>query len=136
MAHRRHLDSSKRGELAICSFFKLLVGVYLSDLTSEDRGNFMYAPGGHHAVAKFFREAAPEILPEHGIDALFKELREVDVGPLRQLLVKPGDVIFAHALLPHSIAANNFRERPVLYLRIGEYVQKGLVALSDVEHEM
>lgn len=134
-----HIDGTwiaeSENSLKSIPFFKLLVGVYLTDLTSEDRGNFMYAPGGHRAVASFFRTAASDILSKHGVGAVFKALSEVDVGHLKQLLVKPGDVIFAHALLPHSIASNSFKERPVLYLRMGEYRNKGLAALSDIEHE-
>lgn len=111
-------------------FFRLLVGVYLSDLVKPERGNLIVHPKGHHAVAAHFRSIPPDSVLDVG--EAVRDLSRIELPPALQILAEPGDIIVAHPLLPHSIAANKGPDRPALYLRLGRLTSRGLPTLSDI----
>ena len=129
-----HIDGTwlarEQQSFAPIPFFRLLIGIYLTDLSQPDRGTFIIHPRGHHDVAHYFHELANGAEP--GVEEAFGSLGLISVPPELQLLAQPGDVICAHPLLPHSIAANHGSDRPVLYLRFGEPKYRGISALRDV----
>lgn len=114
-------------------FFKLLIGVYLTDLTRPERGNLMVSSGGHKVVADFFRKAGADICKNPR--KAFHDLYSVPIADLQPVLVNPGDIVVAHALLPHTISVNNGPDRPVVYFRLGNYSRSGYAALSDIWSE-
>lgn len=114
-------------------FFKLLVGLYLTDLTAEEYGNLVVSPGGHKIVADFFKNNGQEICDEP--KKAFERLYAEKIPDFQSVLVEPGDLIVAHTLLPHSISINNGPDRPVIYFRLGEYRESGYPALSNLWHE-
>jgi hypothetical protein len=80
------------------SNFTALLGVLLSDLPTDSAGNFTVWPGSHLKHERYFRE--------HGPESLMKGMPPVDIGPPKQLTGRAGDVIVAHYLLAHAVAAN------------------------------
>ncbi|WP_051343673.1 hypothetical protein [Alicyclobacillus herbarius] len=74
--------------------FTMLVGVYLSSVRQENAGNFTVWPGTHRIFEKYFRE--------HGAESLLDGMPKVDMPKPLQLMVEPGDVVFAHYELAHA----------------------------------
>jgi hypothetical protein len=98
----------------------LLVGVYLTEVSGPNEGNFVVWPGSHRRFARFFRELdAPRFLEAHGAEALLARICAFDAGAPRQLEVHPGDAILAHHLLGHGVSDNlGERTREAVYFRL------------------
>lgn len=107
--------------------FSLLVGVVLSDVRSAQDGAVHYQPGGHQTMADWFRtqwslgmteQVPPEVDQERGVP----------------LLGTPGDVLFMHHLVPHSVGRNLTPfPRVMAYFRVSHPAHVGhrLEALRD-----
>jgi ectoine hydroxylase-related dioxygenase (phytanoyl-CoA dioxygenase family) len=78
--------------------FTALAGIFLSDLPNENAGNFTVWPGSHVNHAEYFRH--------HGPQSLTAGMPTIDIGPPRQITAHAGDIILAHYLLGHGVAAN------------------------------
>ena len=98
--------------------FGLLVGVYLTDAQSEDCGNFTVFPGGHRQLESVFRsEGARAIFRNENGRIITPE--NMELPEPKQLLVRAGDVVIAHPLLPHRAAPNlSPNIRVAIYFRI------------------
>ncbi len=129
-----HIDGTwiakKNNSFAGIPFFKLLVGVFLSDLTQAENGNLMISPGGHLSVQDFFKSLSPEDL--NNPVKVFEKLSKIEIPHLIPILAEPGDIIIAHCLLPHNIDHNQGNERRALYFRLGAYETDGYRALSNL----
>lgn len=91
----------KEGTLAS---FTALVGIFLTDVTRENAGNFTVWPGSHLKMEAHFRE--------HGIDRLLDGVTPpVGEGEPHQILARAGDAVIAHYQLLHG-AATNVSPRP------------------------
>ena len=77
--------------------FTALACILLSDLPRADAGNFTVWPGSHLVHERYFRE--------HGADALLQSPK-LDLGEPTQVTGRAGDLVIAHYLLGHSVAAN------------------------------
>jgi hypothetical protein len=78
--------------------FTALAGIFLSDLPDENAGNFTVWPGSHLKHAEYFRQ--------HGPQSLTGGMPAIEVGPPRQITGHAGDMVLAHYLLGHGVAAN------------------------------
>jgi hypothetical protein len=78
--------------------FTMLAGVLLSDLPDEYAGNFTVFPGSHDRFGAWFRD--------HDPIEMAGGMPPVEHGQPRQVTGKAGDVVFAHYLTCHGIAAN------------------------------
>jgi len=78
--------------------FTALVGVYLSDVTTVDAGNFTVWPGSHHLYEDYFRV--------HGPQSLLEGMPSVALPEPVQVRARPGDAVISHYQLGHSIAPN------------------------------
>ena len=78
--------------------FTMLVGVFLSRVSSDFAGNFAVWPGSHTLYGAHFQA--------HGAEALLDGMPRVDLPAPKQLRVEPGDVVLAHYLLGHGAALN------------------------------
>jgi hypothetical protein len=78
--------------------FTALACVLLSELPGPYAGNFTVWPGSHRQHAEWIRK--------RGFRALLDGQPKVDYAPPVQIVGKPGDVVIAHYLLGHSVAAN------------------------------
>lgn len=93
---RWHIDGMDKRTAAP---FSLLVGIMLSDADHEDMGNLAVYPGTHVDVAeKIKRDGAGWVAGAAPRPPLSK-------GP-KQVLLKAGDVVVAHPLLPHRVGVN------------------------------
>ncbi|MEV6598810.1 phytanoyl-CoA dioxygenase family protein [Actinoplanes sp. NPDC051346] len=107
--------------------FTLLAGVVLSPISAPDAGALHYVPGGHLAMAEWFRsewslgmteQVPPHIGTQHG----------------EPVLAQPGDLLLMHHLVPHAVGHNASSEpRVVAYFRISHerHHQQRLDALRD-----
>jgi hypothetical protein len=77
--------------------FTALAGVFLSDTTVPDSGNFIVWPGSHELLAAHFRQ--------HGPASILSGLPPLGVEP-RPLLVRAGDAVLAHYALAHTGGPN------------------------------
>jgi ectoine hydroxylase-related dioxygenase (phytanoyl-CoA dioxygenase family) len=77
--------------------FTALACVLLSDVPRPDSGNFTVWPGSHLVHERYFRE--------HGAQALLQSPK-LDLGAPAQITGRAGDLIIAHYLLGHTVAAN------------------------------
>lgn len=78
--------------------FTMLVGILLSDVTTDLAGNFTVWPGTHHQYESYFRE--------HGPDSLLNGLPPIDMPEPIAVKGRAGDVILAHYQLAHGIGPN------------------------------
>ena len=78
--------------------FTALAGVLLSELPSQNAGNFTVWPGSHVKHADYFRR--------HGPHSLLEGMPNIDIGPPLQITGRAGDVVLAHYLLGHGVAPN------------------------------
>jgi hypothetical protein len=91
--------------------FALLVGIFLTEVKSEYAGNFTVWPGTHLVLEKHFCERG-KIARSEGMPA-------VPLGEPKQLLAKPGDVVFCHYELAHTAAANiSGADRIAIFFRL------------------
>jgi hypothetical protein len=78
--------------------FTALIGVFLSDATVPDAGNFVVWPGSHRLLEAHFRQHGPT-----SITGAFPSLPLPQPRPLRG---RAGDVVLAHYALAHTAGPN------------------------------
>jgi Phytanoyl-CoA dioxygenase (PhyH) len=78
--------------------FTALLGVFLSDVTGPDAGNFTVWPGSHRVLEAHFRA--------HGTAAISARFPSLAPTSPRPLLGRAGDVILAHYALAHAASVN------------------------------
>ena len=89
----------------------ILVGVFLTSVTTEFAGNFTVWPQSHHVYENYFRERGPQAMGE--------PMPAVEVGEPLQLLSGVGDVVLAHYHLAHAAAVNTSDvDRIAIYFRV------------------
>lgn len=97
--------------------FTALAGILLNDLPDENAGNFTVWPGSHLKHADYFRK--------HGPRSLLEGMPQSDIGPPRQITGRAGDMVLAHYLLGHGVAAN-----------VSPYIRyMCFFRLSSIDHE-
>lgn len=98
----------------------LVLGVFLTGAASAQRGNLAVWPGSHHTLARSCRGLdLSGLLAREGGEGLRARIEAVPLGPGRQLLVEPGDVVVLHHLTAHGAAANlSFQVREAIYGRV------------------
>jgi hypothetical protein len=78
--------------------FTALLGVFLSDVTGPEAGNFTVWPGSHQVMEAHFRQ--------HGTSAIVDGFPALPLGKPRPLLGSAGDVVLAHYALAHGVTPN------------------------------
>ncbi|MFM9542566.1 phytanoyl-CoA dioxygenase family protein [Streptomyces turgidiscabies] len=107
--------------------FSLLVGVVLSDIRDPDGGALRYLPGGHQAMARWFRS-------EWSLGVTEQVPPQIDTESGTAFLGKPGDVLLMHHLVPHAVGRNHTSTpRVMAYFRVSHpsHTQRRLEALRD-----
>jgi hypothetical protein len=93
-----HLDGTYGEVPGHVSSFTMLAGVMLTDVPTEDSGNFTVWPGSHHPIEAYARERGPRILTQGR--------PQLPLPAPHQVTGRAGDVVLAHYLLPHCAAEN------------------------------
>lgn len=89
----------------------VLLGVFLTPVSSEFAGNFTVWPGSHNVYESYFRERGPRAMSEPPPTP--------EIGQPVQLMCGVGDVVLAHYQLGHAAAVNTTdRDRIAVYFRI------------------
>lgn len=89
----------------------ILVGVFLTPLTTAFAGNFTVWPGSHNVYEDYFRE--------RGTRAMSEPMPTPEVGEPHQLTCGVGDVVLAHYQLAHAAAVNTSdNDRIAIYFRV------------------
>ncbi|MFJ2186706.1 phytanoyl-CoA dioxygenase family protein [Kitasatospora sp. NPDC087861] len=107
--------------------FSLLVGVVLSDVTDPQGGALRYQPGGHLAMAEWFRT-------EWSLGITEQVPPDLDARAGTPLLGQPGDPLLMHHLVPHAVGRNLGPEpRIMAYFRVehSDHGRRRLQALQD-----
>ena len=80
--------------------FTALVGVFLTDVSTQFAGNFAVWPGSHRLMEAYFQQ--------HGLDELLNEGRtpKLDYGEGVQIEARAGDALIAHYQLLHGVTMN------------------------------
>lgn len=112
--------------------FSALVGAFLTDVSSEDAGNFTVWPGSHLKMQDYFRE--------HGTDIITRQSKTppIERGEPLQVKVRAGDAVIAHYQLLHSVAGNHApRPRYTTFFRVKhpEHEAHKLECLCDLWRE-
>jgi hypothetical protein len=105
-AHRRavvpHIDGMYAPDNGVPAgtlmHFTALLGVFLSDVTGPDAGNFTVWPGSHQLLQTHFRQ--------HGTAAISAEFPPLAPLQPRPLEARAGDVVLAHYALAHAASVN------------------------------
>jgi ectoine hydroxylase-related dioxygenase (phytanoyl-CoA dioxygenase family) len=98
-----HIDGMSYGANGVAPgtlfHFTALLGVFLSDVSGPQAGNFLVWPGSHQVLEAHFRQ--------HGV-ALLAGGAFPSLGTLapRPLTARAGDVVLAHYALAHGVAPN------------------------------
>ncbi len=91
--------------------FTLLVGIFLSEVSSEFAGNFTVWPGSHLLLEQHFRQRGPSAMKEG--------MPQIPLGNPEQLLCSPGDVVVCHFQLAHAAAVNtSSNDRYAVFFRL------------------
>jgi ectoine hydroxylase-related dioxygenase (phytanoyl-CoA dioxygenase family) len=91
--------------------YTLNIGIFLSDVVAEDRGNFVACPGSHIEVARYARQ--------HGVEGINEALRGRTYPRRRQLLVKAGDAVLCHYNTVHARQWNSTADiRYAVFFRV------------------
>lgn len=89
----------------------VLLGVFLTPVSTEFGGNFTVWPGSHYIYESYFRE--------RGRRAMSEPLPTLELGEPVQLMCGLGDVVLAHYQLGHAAAVNvTDGDRIAVYFRI------------------
>jgi hypothetical protein len=110
--------------------FTALVGVFLSDATEPDRGNFTLWPGSHHLLEAHFRR--------FGLEGLMGAFPQIALPSPRPLLAKAGDAVLAHYQLAHGVAPNRGPHiRYAVFFRIFhvDHQESSAATLGDIWRE-
>jgi hypothetical protein len=112
-----HIDGHAPGQDPPASF-TVLVGILLSDQTTDDSGNLWVWPGSHVSHQRLFNERGTDVLQDCGGHATLLD-PPVDVGEPVPVLGRRGDVVLAHFLLGHNKGGNTgSHQRRTLYYRL------------------
>jgi len=102
--------------------FDALVGVCLSDVYEEDRGNFTVFPGSHFRVQAWSRRHnGEEYFKKNGLEDMIKNFKSTGAKlQPHQLCSKKGDLIIANRFLMHLISAPNRSDqiRKIIWFRV------------------
>ncbi|MER7667960.1 phytanoyl-CoA dioxygenase family protein [Kitasatospora sp. NPDC096128] len=107
--------------------FSLLVGVVLSDITDPHGGALRYQPGGHLAMAEWFRT-------QWSLGITEQVPPNIDARAGTPFLGQPGDLLLMHHLVPHAVGRNLSPEpRIMAYFRVEypDHARRRLQALQD-----
>ncbi|HJD80229.1 phytanoyl-CoA dioxygenase family protein [Kitasatospora aureofaciens] len=107
--------------------FSLLVGVVLSDITDPQAGALRYQPGGHLAMAEWFRT-------QWSLGITEQVPPDIDAHAGTPFLGRPGDLLLMHHLVPHAVGRNLGPEpRIMAYFRVEhpDHASRRLQALQD-----
>ena len=122
-----HTDGLRQGKK---HSFSLLVGVALSETPVRNRGNLCVWPGSHHKIHPLTRSPDGAVMRGNG-GYTNADGPLPDLGPPTQLLLSPGDVVFAHSELAHCGAGHLGSEiRTMLYFRVRHTGWKQMVELE------
>ena len=132
---RPHLDGRylphtgvPKGEL---HSFTLLVGIALSEVTSNCAGNLVAWPGTHRLSEQYFRENGTYFLKrDDSIEALPLEMPQPQM-----MTARPGDAFFVHYQVAHAAAPNiSPHPRYAIYFRLRHVDHKAQLfeTLTDI----
>lgn len=138
---RWHMDGAgevfvRDGTLDDLPFFQLICGSYFSE-SRNNRGELCVARGGHLIMQDYFRENEGRFWQDGKLLANTKKIfenmvAEVPMPEFTPVPVSPGDVLIAHAMLPHTVARNDGPIRTALYCRLGQFNPLGKSALTNI----
>lgn len=114
----------------VLNSFTALVGVFLSDVTQPDAGNFVVWPGTHHKYQKFFQK--------HGHQSLFEQVPQIALPPAHQVLARAGDAVICHYQLGHHFANNlspHIRYAVFFRLAHSKHETQKIECLTDIWRE-
>jgi len=107
--------------------FTALLGVFLSDVTTPEAGNFTVWPGSHRVLEAHFRQ--------HGLADISRSFPSLEPCRPRPLLGRAGDVVLAHYALAHAAAVNlrpNVRYAVFFRLYHARHEQAGTRPLTEL----
>ena len=97
-----HIDGGQQEALGV---FNVLLGVALTDVTSDTAGSFHVLPGSHEQFADLFKRQ-PTDTPVHWGEVKLVGQKQFLRAPMTVPRVKAGDIVVAHSFLAHGTSAN------------------------------
>jgi hypothetical protein len=126
-----HIDGIASGANGVAPgtlyHFTALLGVFLSDVTAPQAGNFVVWPGSHRLLEAHFRQ--------HGPASIVDRFPSLALPAPRPLTARAGDVVLAHYALAHGAAPNlGSRVRYAVFFRLfhEDHERVGTRALEDL----
>ncbi len=108
-----HIDGGQSQALDV---FNVLMGVALTDVTSDTAGSFHVLPGSHEKVAALFKQQ-PTDTAVHWGEIKLRGQRQFLSTPMVVPRVKAGDIIVAHSFLAHGTSANTTDARRDMFFQ-------------------
>jgi hypothetical protein len=108
-----HIDMGQQPALDV---FNVLMGVALSDITSDTAGGFHVLPGSHEQFAALFRQQPEGTAVHWGEIKLLGQQRFLGA---RMVVphVRAGDIVVAHSFLAHGTSANTTDARRDMFFQ-------------------
>lgn len=111
--------------------FTLLVGIALSEVTTDYAGNLVAWPGTHRLFEQYFRENGTEFMTrDDSVETLPLEMPQPQM-----MTARPGDAFFVHYQVAHAAAPNiSPHPRYAIYFRLRHVDHKAQLfeTLTDI----
>lgn len=108
--------------------FTAIAGLSLVDQLLPASGNLVVIPKGHQIVARLFDSDPILTRIENPLQYVAKYF---DSQPGHEVLLRAGDVVVMHYLMPHRVSGNTRGNRAMLYFRFGNPLVRGVGAFSS-----
>ena len=95
--------------------FTLLVGIALSEVTTDYAGNLVAWPGTHRLFEQYFRENGTDFIMQGDAN----EMPPVEMPQPQMMTARPGDAFLVHYQVAHTAAPNlSPHPRYAIYFRL------------------
>lgn len=112
-----HIDGQDAERPGVLACFTALVGVALSDVPALNAGALAVYPGGHRLLHDWLSEGTR--LSELATAGNGGLPRSLPLAAAKQLLLRKGDAVVLHYLMPHNVAPNASPQlRSMAYFRV------------------
>ncbi|MYH63187.1 MAG: phytanoyl-CoA dioxygenase family protein, partial [Caldilineaceae bacterium SB0675_bin_29] len=111
--------------------FTMLVGIALSEVTTDYAGNLAVWPGTHRYFEQYFSENGTDLMTRGDAVAM----PPIEMPQPQQMIAQPGDAFLVHYQVAHTAAPNvSPHPRYAIYFRLRhvDHQDQRLEALTDI----
>ena len=114
--------------------FTMLVGIALSEVTTDYAGNLVVWPGTHRQFEQYFRDNGHDFMTRGDAE----DMPPIDMPQAQQMTARPGDAFLVHYQVAHTAAPNvSPHPRYAIYFRLShvDHKDQRFETLTDIWQE-